>query len=190
MPFKNYFQHVVNQGAHKKVLSEELPKAKHGQIAFHFFEEFTFDNGKKDPLLLVGTVDKSVLDEVRKVSRGEAHGTCAVNGSDQLEFVPAKGMPHLAKLTAAVKFSGMTKPVCLTRDLVDKDGKALSPEQKAIYQKAEKAIQLLQDQMQQKTAAAKGASQEQKERLAHEIVTLGRQLKEAQQTLGQLGWSD
>jgi len=301
MPFKNYFQHVANQSAHKKVLTEELPKAKHGQIAFHFFEEFTFDNGKKDPLLLAGVIDRTLLDEVRKAAKKESVGECTVNAADKLEFRAIKGSINLSKLAKAVVVSGMRNEPCVisgagvaedhtaeqtttaaytdsvftepangsqaaytdsvftqpangsapepptytagigdpqpeeaqtpavrppaprkemesldqkleqrglhltekqleaqrraaapkeTRDLVGPDGRQLTDQQKAIYQKAEKALALLREKLRAKNNEWKAASPETKGALENEVRKLAEQLKQSQQKLAQLGWGE
>lgn len=108
MPF-NTLQDVKTDQNYKRILKEELAKARGKPAKFQYFEGFTFAAGGKKPMLLVGTVPNDLIDAVKQTGATfKAKGRCQRRRGGKagdVDFACDSGKVPADKLVATLRWA-------------------------------------------------------------------------------------
>lgn len=109
MPFTS-IQEVKTDSDYKRILKEELAKARGKPARFQYFEGFTFAAAGKKPLLLVGPVGNDLVDDVKKSGATfKAKGRCQRRRGGKagdVDFACDDGKMPADKLVLTLRWAG------------------------------------------------------------------------------------
>lgn len=108
---------TVSLADYKKILAKDLQLAESRALPFRLYQEYTFEDGKKGPLLVIGKPSKEVMTGVGERSKAvKGLGLCR-NTDGGLQFQVKTGSIKRTDLTAMIKSVARTDAVSIVDDL-------------------------------------------------------------------------